>query len=180
LCRVEAIIKARATHPPITLPEVTDMLKRVYVGAIHGEDYNPAHNAAFSLARLHGLVVYRAQLDVIRRPSREPDAPVELALADWIAALPGPAPGPVISSPIQRESEGSLIIEGSAFGSDLDGARAPARREGEIENGAPTGPVIANACEPGPPIRKRGPRSGGNSRRGPSRSSPAKAPSGPR
>ena len=132
--RIAEIIKARATHPPITLPEVTDMLKRVYVGAIHSNEYTPAHNAAFSLARLHGLVVDLAQLDVIRRPSREPDAPAEIALSDWIAKLPSPTHTTVISEPLQREP---LTIEGSAFGSDLDGPATGV----VFENEAPLPPV---------------------------------------
>ena len=94
--RCAAILKARAAHGPVSLSEVTDMLKRVYAGAIHSGEYTPAHNAAFSLARLHGLIIDRAQLDVVRRPSREPDAPSEIALSDWIQRLPGPdhATGP--------------------------------------------------------------------------------------
>jgi hypothetical protein len=71
------------------LPEVTDMLQRVFTGAYHAEEYSAAHNAAFSLARLYGHVTDRATLEVIRRPSRDPDAPSEQALSSWVDALPG-------------------------------------------------------------------------------------------
>jgi hypothetical protein len=140
--RVTAILRARASHPPVSLSEVTDMLKRVYAGALHSNEFTPAHNAAFSLARLYGLVVDRAQLDVIRRPSREPDAPAERALSAWIEALPPFTPGPKGPGPVSRETQGSgLLIEATALGSDLDGARLAAEARGETEIGAPTGPV---------------------------------------
>ena len=137
--RITEIIKARASTPPIGLPEVTDMLKRVYVGAIHSNEYTPAHNAAFSLARLHGLVVDRAQLDVIRRPSREPDAPSEVALSDWIQRLPSlPHTTPSV---IPKRDE-PLVIEGSIHGSDLDAA---APRDGVVsETTSWQGPVTGS------------------------------------
>jgi hypothetical protein len=46
--RVQAIHAARRAHPPITLPEVTDMMKRVYAEAMYTSELTPAHNAAFS------------------------------------------------------------------------------------------------------------------------------------
>jgi hypothetical protein len=157
--RIKAIIKARASHPPVSLSEVTDMLKRVYAGALHSAEYTPAHNAAFSLARLYGLVVDRAQLDVVRRPSREPDAPSERALSDWIAELPSYSQGPKVPSPVGQGP--GLLIEATAQGSDLDGGMpissmpprvppinvhmpegsSPVEAQGETENGAPTRPV---------------------------------------
>jgi hypothetical protein len=72
------------------------MLKRVFAGAHMEGEYSAAHNAAFSLARLYGHVTDRATLEVIRRPSRDPDAPSEQALSSWVEALPalaGPGPG---------------------------------------------------------------------------------------
>lgn len=138
--RVTAILRARASHPAVTLSEVTDMLKRVYTGAIHSGEFTPAHNAAFSLARLYGLVVDRAQLDVIRKPSREPDAPAEVALSSWIADLPSYNPSPQGSSPTGQGP--GLLIEGSAYGCDLDTTRARLQEgPGAIGNGAPMRPV---------------------------------------
>jgi len=138
--RIKAILKARASHPPVSLSEVTDMLKRVYAGAIHSNEFTPAHNAAFSLARLYGLVVDRAQLDVIRRPSREPDAPAERALSDWIQALPTGNQGPIQPQGSGLQGSG-LLIEATACGSDLDTTRRGFEARGETGNGAPTGPV---------------------------------------
>jgi len=149
--RVKAILKARASHPPVSLSEVTDMLKRVYAGAIHSGEYTPAHNAAFSLARLYGLVVDRAQLDVIRRPSREPDAPAERALSAWIAELPSYSQGPKNEGPSPSGQGSGLLIEATALGSDLDTTRegseaqavveARGEARGVIENGSHRSPV---------------------------------------
>ena len=177
--RVTAILKARASHPAVSLSEVTDMLKRVYVGALHSNEFTPAHNAAFSLARLYGLVVDRAQLDVIRRPSREPDAPSEVSMGAWIEALPpytapaspalGPASGALPAyTPAQPQGPSpsgqgpGLLIEGSLSGCDLDAAR-PSEGPGQIENGAPTVAVTeapnprAHSSEWGPPIENGAP-----------------------
>jgi hypothetical protein len=71
------------------------MLQRVFAGAHSEGEYSAAHNAAFSLARLYGHVTDRATLEVMRRPSRDPDAPSEQMLEAWAASLPvvsGPEP----------------------------------------------------------------------------------------
>jgi hypothetical protein len=86
--RANAILEARATQGAVTLPEVTDMLHRVFVGAWHKEEFSAAHNAAFSLARLYGHVTDKSTVEVIRRPSRDPDAPSEQALSSWVNSLP--------------------------------------------------------------------------------------------
>jgi hypothetical protein len=99
--RAEAVLEARRTQGVVTLPEVTDMLKRVFAGANSEGEYSAAHNAAFSLARLYGHVTDKATLEVLRRPSREPDAPSEQVLGDWVASLPGPViDGHAVETPL--------------------------------------------------------------------------------
>ncbi len=126
--RANAILEARRTTGVVSLGEVTDMLQRVFAGAHAAEEYSAAHNAAFSLARLYGHVTDRATLEVIRRPSRDPDAPSEQALGDWVASLPTiGASGP------------SLMDQGPSQGLDQgrEGHLAPLR-------GAPAAPLGAS------------------------------------
>lgn len=122
--RARAILEARRTTGVVSLGEVTDMLKRVFAGAHSAEEYSAAHNAAFSLARLYGHVTDRATLEVIRRPSRDPDAPSEQALASWVETLPAlPAPSPLSAGPGLEGLAGPgpvLDLANSAF------SRAPA------------------------------------------------------
>lgn len=122
--RALAIFEARKKASAVTLPQVTSMLERVFTSALHNENESAAHNAAFSLARLYGHVTDRAIVDV-RKPSRDPDAPSERALTEWVAGLvdvspnaamlagPGPADlaseGPRPSAPaapLEREPQG--------------------------------------------------------------------------
>ena len=86
--RAAAILEARRTTGAVSLGEVTSMLQRVYAGAHAAEEYSAAHNAALSLARIYGHITDKATLEVIRRPSRDPDAPSEQDLAAWVESLP--------------------------------------------------------------------------------------------
>lgn len=145
--RIDALLAARREASAVTLPEVTDMLRRVFAGAFASQDWGASHNAAFSLARLHGLIIDRAQIDVWRRPARSPDAPAESALVDWITALPGPEAKPLIShanpqgpSPEpsgpdarEREREPEGPSRESELLNDFNGLAGP----GRSENGAP-------------------------------------------
>ena len=137
--RAAAILEARRTSGVVSLPEVTDMLKRVFAGAHSEGEYSAAHNAAFSLARLYGHVTDRASIEVIRRPSRDPDAPSEQALAGWVEALPALA-GP----------EGSgLAMDQASF---LRVADAPApllgREPSQPETQNPSNSKALDAIEP--------------------------------
>jgi hypothetical protein len=142
--RASAILEARRTQGVVTLPEVTSMLKRVFAGALHDAEYSAAHNAAFSLARIYGHVTDRATLEVIRRPSRDPDAPSEQALASWVEALPALA-GPGLEAPdmapFQRLGPGPEALP-EARGEGLPEALPEAR--GALKaplRGPPAGPL---------------------------------------
>jgi hypothetical protein len=174
--RAAAILEARKTQGAVTLPEVTSMLQRVFAGAHAAEEYSAAHNAAFSLARLYGHVTDRATLEVIRRPSRDPDAPSEMALGAWVEALPAlPGPGPDASGPqgatFLRVSDAPAeplgldpIIPNDINGLDREGPspQGPGPENlneikwlnsgttgpgGRPENGAPSGPVTGTPDE---------------------------------
>ena len=160
--RAEAVLEARRTQGVVTLPEVTDMLKRVFAGANSEGEYSAAHNAAFSLARLYGHVTDKATLEVLRKPSREPDAPSEQVLGDWVASLPGPtieaqalpsspegalkgplryAPAPLLGLDLPRpepSDRGGAMLSAynsaSPEGSGLEGSSLGlARRDGRME-----------------------------------------------
>jgi len=127
--RAQAVLEARRTTGVVTLGEVTDMLQRVFAGAHSEGEYSAAHNAAFSLARLYGHVTDRATLEVIRRPSRDPDAPSEQALGDWVAslpALPGPRPEALALSPEPLPEQGPEPLPEGWPASEGPLQRAPA------------------------------------------------------
>jgi len=157
--RAAAILEARRTTGVVTLPQVTSMLQRVYSNAFHADEFNAAHNAALSLARLYGHVNDRQTLEVIRRPSRDPDAPSEQELSSWVESLPSlelRADGvlsPPPSAPAAPLSDGRSLLGGPL---DVEqGARDwlasnsivsdPIEGDGIVagrpENGAPTPPV---------------------------------------
>lgn len=145
--RIDALLAARREASSVTLPEITDMLRRVFAGAFASQDWGASHNAAFSLARLHGLIIDRAQIDIWRRPARSPDAPAESALVDWITALPGPEAKPLIT---HDNPQGPSPEPSGPDAREREREREPSNREpenpneinglagpGRSENGAP-------------------------------------------
>jgi len=144
--RANAILEARRTSGVVSLPEVTDMLKRVFAGAHSEGEYSAAHNAAFSLARLYGHVTDRATLEVIRRPSRDPDAPSEQALSSWVEALPALAgPGPLPEGPsFLRVAD----ARAAPLGPEPSQAQSPNDINGlDREGPSPQGPSPENSNE---------------------------------
>ena len=161
--RAAAILEARRTTGVVTLPQVTSMLQRVYSNAFHADEFNAAHNAALSLARLYGHVNDRQTLEVIRRPSRDPDAPSEQELSSWVESLPAlNAPnefshssqiGPPRGAPAAPLSDGRSLLaeplEANAPALDwsvsnksgCDTIEGDGIVPGRPENGAPTPPV---------------------------------------
>ena len=157
--RAAVILEQRATVGAVTLADVTSMLQRVFSGAHAAEEFSAAHNAAFSLARIYGHVTDRATLEVIRRPSRDPDAPSEQALSSWVEGLPStpalgpgaPAFGPV-AGPEQAAKAASELRAFSAPapllgpGPGLD-ATKPEKLNGPngLDRSGPSGPSEARA-----------------------------------
>jgi len=153
--RAQAILEARRTQGVVTLPEVTSMLQRVFAGALHDAEYSAAHNAAFSLARLYGHVTDRATLEVIRRPSRDPDTPSEQALSSWVEALPGlpiagfaSGPGPVEASFVPGEAR----FAGPGEASFVRIADAPVVPLEHHAQSRPQSPNDFNSLEPSGPV----------------------------
>ena len=135
--RARAILEARRTSGVVTLAEVTDMLQRVFAGAHSEGEYSAAHNAAFSLARIYGHVTDKATLEVIRRPSRDPDAPSEMALGAWVEALPalsGPGPSPDGGPSFLRLGEGPSPAADADIAPRHDARAEPLGLDREIPN----------------------------------------------
>jgi hypothetical protein len=149
--RAKAILEARRATGAVSLPQVTDMLKRVFAGAHSEGEYSAAHNAAFSLARLYGHVTDKSTLEVIRRPSRDPDAPSEQALSAWVEALPAlPGPGPqALGEPV---TEPSFLRLASAPASllGLEPSSPEPSNLNQINNLASPEPPIHQAQSAGP------------------------------
>ena len=152
--RAAAILEARRSTGVVTLGEVTDMLQRVFAGAHSEGEYSAAHNAAFSLARLYGHVTDKATLEVIRRPSRDPDAPSEQALASWVESLPAlPGPGPAASPQASPPSPGAFF---NALANPLEPqAEAQPQNPNEINDLAGPGPAAALRQPPPGPESER-------------------------
>jgi len=160
--RANAILEARRTTGVVTLSEVTDMLQRVYAGAHAAEEYSAAHNAAFSLARLYGHVTDKATLEVIRRPSRDPDAPSEQVLSDWVASLPvvgqSPEPSEALLEGLPHRAPAEPLgsettTPPSTMQPEVVHDVEPPQRDAtgmEIENGAPTNRVTGAPPPCGP------------------------------
>jgi hypothetical protein len=154
--RAKAILAARRSTGVVTLPQVTDMLQRVFAGAHSEGEYSAAHNAAFSLARLYGHVTDKSVIEHIRRPSRDPDAPSETALEAWAASLPvvspeasvGPFQGPPASLLGPEPPPSDVLttqrpVEWLEPSLDDRSTQGPGRGDGGARTGneAPVGPV---------------------------------------
>jgi hypothetical protein len=114
------------------------MLQRVFAGAHAAEEYSAAHNAAFSLARLYGHVTDKATLEVIRRPSRDPDAPSEQVLSDWVASLPVVGSSPAADGALEGPSRG---VPAAPLGPEPLPVDSAADRSAQVAQGPePQGP----------------------------------------
>jgi hypothetical protein len=163
--RANRILEARRTTGVVTLSEVTSMLQRVFAGAQSAEEYSAAHNAAFSLARLYGHVTDKATLEVIRRPSRDPDAPSEQVLSDWVASLPVVSPtvdpAQALPGPAVEGSEGpSRGVPAAPLGPEPLPVDSSADRSAQVAQGPEpqgSGPELYayNSSPQGPSVVSR-------------------------
>ena len=143
--RLDEMQQAKLISEKVTAHSVTLMLAQVYEDARKYRQIGAAATAAMGIAKLHGLLVDRVE-DITRRPTRDPDAPIEIEVEHWLTAqglLPGPAsePASVGSEPdiaraathvdgfSEHDSEGSsegsrALGEGSSEGSSEPSPRA--------------------------------------------------------
>ena len=68
----------------ISVASVTKMYVAIYDKAMANDDLGPATAAVTGIAKLHGLVIDRQQIEaVIRKPSFDPNADATMSEAEW-------------------------------------------------------------------------------------------------
>jgi hypothetical protein len=83
--RHEQLLANRRALTCVTVDFVTGMLVKAYELAIQVAQPAAAAAAAMDIAKLHGLVIERAQLEaVIRKPSDTPDSPDTMSEQEWL------------------------------------------------------------------------------------------------
>jgi hypothetical protein len=81
----ELMLAKRRALTCVTTDFVTGMLVKAYELAIQVAQPAAAAAAAMDIAKLHGLVIERAQLEaVIRKPSDTPDSPDTMSEQEWL------------------------------------------------------------------------------------------------
>ena len=84
VARVKEIQAENALAARISVASVTKMYVAIYDKAMANDDLGPATAAVTGVAKLHGLVIDRAQIEaVIRKPSFDPNAEETMSEADW-------------------------------------------------------------------------------------------------
>ena len=73
--RVKELQRQNALAAQVTVASATEMYLEIYRGAMAEKDYPPAVAAVTGIAKLHGLVIDRQQIEaVMRKPSFDPNA----------------------------------------------------------------------------------------------------------
>ena len=83
--RVKELQRQNAIAAQVTVASVTEMYLEIYRGAMAAKEYPPAATAITGIAKLHGLVIDRQQIEaVIRKPSFDPNAEATMSEAEWL------------------------------------------------------------------------------------------------
>ena len=84
VARVKEIQAENALAARISVASVTKMYLAIYDKAMANDDLGPATAAVTGVAKLHGLVIDRAQIEaVIRKPSFDPNAEETMSESAW-------------------------------------------------------------------------------------------------
>ena len=84
VARVKEIQAENALAARISVASVTKMYVAIYDKAMANDDLGPATAAVTGVAKLHGLVIDRAQIEaVIRKPSFDPNAEEMMSESAW-------------------------------------------------------------------------------------------------
>lgn len=88
--RVKELQRQNALAAQVSVASVTEMYLEIYRGAMSAKEYAPAATAVTGIAKLHGLVIDRQQIEaVIRKPSFDPNADPMMSEADWLEKFGG-------------------------------------------------------------------------------------------
>jgi phage terminase small subunit len=105
MARLDALRVDHAEAANVTVQSVTQMLIAAYELSISERQGGAATQAAMGLAKLHGFLVDRQQVEaVIYKPSRSPTDRTDMTLEEWIETF-GPKAA-ISSSPIKSRSTG--------------------------------------------------------------------------
>ena len=80
--------RQNALAAQVSVASVTEMYLEIYRAAMAEKEYVPASTAATGIAKLHGLVIDRQQIEaVIRKPSFDPNANATMSEAEWFESF---------------------------------------------------------------------------------------------
>jgi hypothetical protein len=89
----------------VTLPFLTRKLYEIADLAIGCEQYNAAQSAIMGVAKLHGFLVDRAQVElVLRKPAATPESPDEMDEASWLRDFGLQLEGSLVTGDIPPET----------------------------------------------------------------------------
>ena len=84
--RISQIRAYEAAANRVSLQSLTEMLSAAYHNAIRDKQHSAAVQAGMGLAKLHGYLVDKHQVDaIVRRPSINPDSPDAMTEDAWLA-----------------------------------------------------------------------------------------------
>ena len=84
--RIGDLQAQHAKDNSVTIATITVMLRDAYNLSMETKQASSASQAAMGLAKLHGLIVDKSQVDtLVRKPAATPDAPDFMTEEDWIA-----------------------------------------------------------------------------------------------
>ena len=109
VARVKEIQAENALAARISVASVTKMYLAIYDKAMANDDLGPATAAVTGVAKLHGLVIDRAQIEaVIRKPSFDPNAEETMSEADGSSSSDRRSPSTIRRSRRSRRSIRSM------------------------------------------------------------------------
>lgn len=120
--RIDQLRAFESAARRVSLPFLTGALYRVAGLAEGSGQHSAAVQALMGVAKLHGLLVDRQQVDLlVRRPSASPEAPDEMSEADWLAHHAPILEGSIVEEPSSIDIlDPSIAILGPSTEDSID------------------------------------------------------------